>query len=105
PEESKLARPLVQLPWELALLLPLVLEGDHLRLDPAADCLPELLVLRLEGREQPACAGVLDDRHPREASTRRSDGVRGCCPGFGTQEVPKSGHRHLSGSIPELTTA
>ena len=64
-EEAELGGAVEELARELAPLLPLVLEGDDLGLDPAADRRPQLLVLVLERGLQRARAAVLDDGHRR----------------------------------------
>jgi hypothetical protein len=57
-EEAKLAAPGIELAWELARLLPLVNVRRDLLADEAADRLAQLLVLRREGRQDGALAGV-----------------------------------------------
>jgi hypothetical protein len=60
-EEAKFAAPGIELAWELARLLPLVNVRRDLRADEAADRLAQLLMLRREGGQDGALAGVLYD--------------------------------------------
>jgi hypothetical protein len=67
-EEAELAAAVVELPWELARLLPLVDVGGDLVGDESPGRLPQLLVLLAEGREEGPLTGVLDDAHPDAGS-------------------------------------
>jgi hypothetical protein len=60
-EEAELAAAVVELPRELARLLPFVDVGSDLLADEAPDRLPQLLVLLTEWREESPLAGVLYD--------------------------------------------
>jgi hypothetical protein len=61
-EEAELTAAVVELPWELARLLPLVDVRSDLFGNEAPDRLAQLLVLLAEGRQLGALTGVLYDR-------------------------------------------